>query len=272
MKRFVLSTCVIAAYSLAFATGPVLSQGTSTKEAAEMKAAIETLMEVPLAPGLAVAALRGEDVVLVHGFGLADVEAKRPVMADSMFYIASATKPFVGTAAAILDHRGRFDLEATLASYLPLATYHDEVDPAAITMCDLLTHAHGIRNEGPITFRLAFSGQHTPELLRRLLKHHGPANDGVAFEYGNIGYNILSMAMDAQLDTSWKEVLRNELFQPLGMESTTGYVSRVASGLCSRTEKSRTDLPGHTTRRTTAICTPPAVSSQQHKICPVGSR
>lgn len=221
--------CITSMWTLGLVAAPALGQEAGSPEAVEMKAAIQRLMEVPLAPGLAVAAVRGRETVFLKGFGYADVEAKRPVTPDSVFYIASATKPFVGTAAAILDHRGVLDLDGTLAAYIPDAAFHDEIDAKRITMRDLLTHTHGLENSGPITFRLAFSGQHTPALLKRLLKYHGPAKNGRAFEYGNLGYDVFSMAMEAKLGLSWKEVLRRELFDPLGMESTTAYMSRISA-------------------------------------------
>ncbi|MHC4989665.1 MAG: serine hydrolase domain-containing protein [Planctomycetota bacterium] len=188
---------------------------------------LERLMALELAPGMAVAVVRDGEVVHLRGYGLADVENGRPVTPDTVFYIASSTKSFTGTAVAILDERGVFDLEETLGGYLPRATYHEGIDPDAITMRQLLTHTHGLANNGPITFRVAYSGEHTPELLRAMMAEHGPAEHGTAFRYSNVGYNVLSMAMDDQLGKPWKDVLDEEIFQPLGMRSTTAYASRV---------------------------------------------
>ena len=54
-----------------------------------------------------------------------------------------------------------------------------------------------------------------------------PAKTGRDYVYGNIGYNVAALAMDATLNESWREVLQRTIFQPLGMTSTTAYVSRV---------------------------------------------
>lgn len=188
---------------------------------------IEQVRRLELAPGLAVAVVQGDDVIYLRGFGYADVAHGREVTAETVFYIASSTKSFTGTAAAILDLRGELDLDATLADYLPQARLQEPLDPSKITLRDLLTHTHGISNDGPVTFRSAYSGAAPHDQMVELLYEHGEAEDGRTFLYSNIGYNVASLAMDEELGMSWKDVLAREIFEPLGMSHTTGYVSRV---------------------------------------------
>jgi CubicO group peptidase (beta-lactamase class C family) len=92
---------------------------------------------------------------------------------------------------------------------------------------ELLTHTHGIENGGPVVFRTAFSGVHSPNLLLNLLSNYKPASTGKKFHYGNIGYNIASLAMDETLRIGWKELLQQEIFTPLGMKHTNAYLSKV---------------------------------------------
>lgn len=188
---------------------------------------IRAVMDLDVAPGMAIAVVRGDETVFLEGYGYADLEAERPVTPETVFYIASSTKSFTGTAASILHERGELDLDASLASYLPELELADGLDPAAITLRDLLTHTHGIGNGGPVVIRTAYTGVHTPEQLVRLLERHPPAETGRTFQYGNIGYNVASLAMDRALGRSWKDVLREEIFEPLDMTSTTGYRSQV---------------------------------------------
>ncbi|MBD3163481.1 MAG: serine hydrolase, partial [Candidatus Eisenbacteria bacterium] len=199
--------------------------------AADLEAELDSILEEVFAPdhvpGAAVAVVRGEEVVYTRGFGTADVESERPVTPETVFYIASSTKPFLGLAARILHERGTIDLNESLKEYLPDVRLAEPLDPTAITLLDLLTHTHGIENDGPVTFRTAYTGEFTPALLIRLLEEHGPAEKGREFEYGNLGYNVASLALDANLDENWKEVLRSEIFEPLGMASTTANVSEV---------------------------------------------
>ena len=182
-----------------------------------------SVFEAAPVPGLAIAVVQGTEVVYLKGFGYADMEAARPFTPQTVAYIASSTKSFTGLAAALLDRQGVFELDAPLSRYLPHVELAEGLDASRITIRDLLTHTHGIANGGPVITRTAYTGEHTPEVLLELLKAHGPADNGRAFRYGNIGYNVASFAMDAVTGESWKDVERRLIFEPLGMSSTTGY-------------------------------------------------
>ena len=178
-------------------------------------------------PGMAVSVVRGDELVYARGFGFADIEANRPATPNTLFYIASTSKSFTAFAAALLAHRGRLDLDVPISRYLPELELHPPLSPDAISLRDLLTHTHGISGSGPVVFRTAYSGVHTDSLLLELVREHRPSSSGRAFNYGNIGYNIAGLVMDAALDRSWKDLLEQEIFDPAGMASTTGYRSRV---------------------------------------------
>ena len=186
----------------------------------------ETLMKMEMAPGAAIVVVRDNKVLFNQGYGMADIDRK--VTPETVFYIASSTKSFTALAAAICDQRGDIDLDATLDQYLEDATYHPDVDPSKISIKQLLSHTHGIDNDGPVAFRSAFSGQHTPQSLRLLMKDHGLAPSGNQFKYGNIGYNVAGMALENKTGLHWKELVRKEVLEPLGMTSTTGLVSTIA--------------------------------------------
>lgn len=192
----------------------------------ELAPGISTLFGLDLSPGMAVAAVRGDELLFLKGFGFADVEAQRPVTPETVFYIASSTKAFTAQAAAIL-HGVDLDLDAPVSRYLPDLRLQSPLSADEISLRDLLTHTHGISNGGPVVFRTAYSGVHTPGQLVELLSAHGPAATGRAFNYGNIGYNVASLAMDATLGSGWKDVLERVIFAPLGMTTTTGYMSTV---------------------------------------------
>lgn len=183
--------------------------------------------DLGLVPGFAVAVVKDDEVVYLRGFGWADVENARKVTPETVFYIASSTKAFTGTAAAILDERGELDLDTPLSVLTPALQLHEDLSADQITLRDLITHTHGVENSGPVSFRSAFSGQQTHDLLMELLPRHAPAASGRAHVYGNIGYNIAGLVMFEALGKGWKDILAAEIFEPLGMRSTTAYVSRI---------------------------------------------
>jgi CubicO group peptidase (beta-lactamase class C family) len=223
MKRLAVITLMLGCASVQSPS----SSASSASAASTLDSTLNAIFALDLAPGMAVAVVRDTQVVYAKGFGWADVETRRPVTPETIFYIASTTKSFTGLAAAMLDEQGRLDLDAPLSRYLPTARLQAPLSADSITLRSLLSHTHGIDNDGPIVFRTAFSGEHTNDQLITLLAAHPPAKTGREHVYGNIGYNIAGLAMDATLGESWRDVLQSLIFQPLGMTSTSAYVSRV---------------------------------------------
>lgn len=189
---------------------------------------VQRFFDLNATPGLGVVVVRDTQVIYMKGFGYADVEGRRPFNESTEFYIASTTKSFTGLAAAILAEGGVWSLDDRLSRFLPSLTLQSPLSADSITIRSLLTHTHGIGNNGPVVVRLAYTGEYAgnPELIS-LLREHPPARTGHAYSYGNIGYNVAAFAMEAVTHESWKETLQRLLFNPLGMTSTTAYASRV---------------------------------------------
>ena len=223
MYRLVLIPVVLGCATYQSTSGG----STAASTAAALDSTLAQIFALDLAPGMSIAVVRDTQVIYAKGFGWADVEARTPVTPQTIFYIASTTKSFTGLAAALLAEQGRLDLDAPLSRYLPTARLQAPLDPDSITLRSLLSHTHGIHGDGPIVFRTAYSGEHTNDELLRLLAAHPPARTGRAYVYGNIGYNIAGLAMDVALGESWRDVLQRLIFGPLGMTSTSAYVSRV---------------------------------------------
>ena len=198
-------------------------------QSAQLDSVMNALMALDMSPGAGIVVVRDTQIVYMKGFGYADVEAKRPFTPETAFYIASTTKSFTGLASALLDRKGVFKLDAPLHQYLPALKLKAPLDADSITIRSLLSHTHGISNNGPVVIRLAYSGEYNGDAeLLKFLEQHEAAKTGRAYSYGNIGYNVAALAMDAATKKSWKDVLQAELFTPLGMKRTSAYVSKFA--------------------------------------------
>jgi CubicO group peptidase (beta-lactamase class C family) len=142
-----------------------------------------------------------------------------------VFYVASTTKSFTGLAAAMLDLEGKFHLDAPLSRYLSEARLKPPRRADSITIRQLLSHSHGIAG-GPVEIRLAYTGEYQGnQQLVALLAEHNPLPDQ-SYRYSNLGYNVAAMAMEQVTGESWKETLQRLIFTPLGMKSTSAFVSR----------------------------------------------
>jgi CubicO group peptidase (beta-lactamase class C family) len=222
----------LATATFASACGAAMSTAKSTAtprlsaDSAAIDSTVRDIFALDVSPGIGVVVVRDTSIIYAKGLGYADVEARRPFTPTTEFYIASTTKSFTGLAAAILDGEGRFQLHAPLSTYLPNLTLHAPLRADSISILSLLTHTHGISGDGPVTNRLAYTGEYSGDAqLITLLASHEPAAHGRAYQYGNIGYNVAALAMDAATGESWRAVLDQRVFRPLGMHSTSTYVS-----------------------------------------------
>jgi len=187
--------------------------------------------ELELVPGFALA-IYTPSGTYARGFGVTDIETQESVSADTAFYIASTTKAFTGLAMNILHHRGEIDLDATLSGFAPDAAFPEAVLPDEVTLRSLLTHTHGLVNI-PLTFRTAYTGQHTPDVAWALLNTETVPNEEApfgTFQYANVGYNILTTLTDRQLATPWQDLLAHEIFEPAGMTRTSARMSDAVNG------------------------------------------
>jgi CubicO group peptidase (beta-lactamase class C family) len=184
------------------------------------------VVDAGLTPGMAVAITIGDWVAWAEGFGMADVATGRPATGDTPFYIASSTKSLTAAAALIAAHRGELDLDAPMTRYLPDARLPDGVPRDRITVHDLAALTHGISGNGPVVFRTAYTGEFSRDQLLDLLGAHGTTTYGT-FDYNNLGFNLLGLVLEAVYDASWKDVVERLVTRPLGMRSTSPWLSRL---------------------------------------------
>ena len=159
----------------------------------------------------------------VPSVGIAVVRDAKPFFtggvgsdANTAYYIGSTTKAYTGLACAILAQRGQIDLDAQLSKYLP------EVTAQQVTLRALLTHTSAIEGDA-ISFRTAYSGEHTPQQLTAILNQSKPGKK--EFQYTNMGYVVASLVIERITGKPWQQALDDLVFTPLGMNHTTAYMS-----------------------------------------------
>jgi len=105
---------------------PMAAQDASPAEDAEVQAQIRLFsawLESQIAyrglPGVVVGVVAGDDLVWTRGYGLADVEAGRPMESSTRFRMASHSKLFTATAIMQLREEGKLRLDDPVTDYLP---------------------------------------------------------------------------------------------------------------------------------------------------------
>lgn len=221
MNRFAAS-CV--ALLTAVSSG---AQGASAPDFRPLTAHVEQLKHATGYPsGTAVAVVKDGRIVYQGYFGFADLQARTPVTGDTVFYVASVTKPFFALNALLQEASGQLDTRMSLQQMFP-DMHFNAMDAQAVTLRDLLVHTSGIDNQ-PLVWATAYSGIHNASSLRAFVAASVPdaaAGHGT-FNYTNVGYNIASVWLDRRFSTPWQTQLDRNIFQPLGMGHTSASIRR----------------------------------------------
>jgi len=174
-------------------------------------------------PGMVFGVVRDGRLAYVKGLGVQDLEAKRPVTAETLFRIASMTKAFTALSILKLRDDGRLSLDAPAERYVPeMRTWrYPTLDSPRIRVRELLTHTAGFVTDDP------WGDRQTPMPeadFSRLLRAGVPFTraPGMAHEYSNFGYALLGHIVANVSQQPYAEFVRRTLLDPLGM-SSTGY-------------------------------------------------
>jgi CubicO group peptidase (beta-lactamase class C family) len=175
-------------------------------------------------PGLAYGIVRDGALIHTRGLGTLRVgEDARPTP-SSVFRIASMTKSFTAATVLLLRDEGRLRLDDPIADHVPeLSSVRlPTKDSPPITIRHLLTMTAGLPTDDPWGDRQqGLDLGEFSRLLRDGVSFVWPP--GVRFEYSNLGYGILGRLITNVAGREYRDVVRERILAPLGMDST-GYL------------------------------------------------
>ncbi|MBS0539991.1 MAG: beta-lactamase family protein, partial [Proteobacteria bacterium] len=172
-------------------------------------------------PGLVAGIVRDGTLAHAAAAGVADIEADRPVTADTAFRIASMTKHMTALAVLVLRDAGKLALDAPVAEYVPqfAAVAPATRDSAPVTLRHLLSHAAGFVTDDPWGDRVL--GMTPAELDAMIANGRLFARPpGLAFEYSNLAYGLVGRAITNVSGMPYQAFIRRTFLEPLGMART----------------------------------------------------
>jgi CubicO group peptidase (beta-lactamase class C family) len=169
--------------------------------------------------------------------GYADVEAKKPVSEDNVFWIASMTKMFTGASIMMLVDEGKVSLDDPVTKFIPQLekwmvvaekdAAHVLLKPLVrpVTVRHVLSHTSGLT--GSSELQQATGSDSTPLKARALSSVTGPLQwqPGDKYAYGNQGMNVAARIVEIVSGMPYEEFLQKRFFDPLGMTETTFWPS-----------------------------------------------
>ena len=168
-------------------------------------------------PGLAIAVIHGDTIVLAKGYGVRRIGRPEPVDAHTLFAIGSTTKAMTATLMAMLVDSGRVSWDDPVINHLPEFRVQDPYVTREMTVRDLLTHRGGL----PETDYLWEDTTRTFTDILRRLQYVSPAYSiRSAFVYQNVMYATAGHIEAVLAGTTWDDLVRRRVFTPLGMADT----------------------------------------------------
>ena len=170
---------------------------------AQLEKSIPQLMKDGEVPGLSIVVIRDAKVVWRQSFGVTNSTTNQPVGDDTIFEAASLSKPVFAYGVLRLVEKGKLDLDTPLVKYLPKPYVETDERAGLITARMVLTHTTGFpnwRNNQPLKTQF---------------------NPGERFSYSGEGFVYLQKVVEHLTGQLLDAVMRKEVFEPLGMTSSS---------------------------------------------------
>ena len=222
--------------------------GMSSERLARIRAGMQRYVDSGMVPGVVTLVARRGRVVHFEAVGYRDVEAKAPMTTDTIFRIASMTKPIASVALMTLYEEGHFLLSDPISKFLPefanmkVAQAAPAAEPGGapyklvpaknpITFKHVLTHTAGFpnsyrgitREEYAKTYPRKNPSETMADVVKRLATMPLNFNPGEAWEYGP-ATDVVGRLVEVISGMSLDEYLRKKIFEPLKMNDTYFYL------------------------------------------------
>lgn len=216
--------------SVAEDSGQVIATGDTKPHLAPFDTMMSDFVKTQRVPGASLAVSRNSHVVYARGFGLADREASRPVQPDSLFRLASISKPLTAVAVMQLVEQGKFGLDDRIFDLLPAADWlpkqHDE-RLRIVTVRHLLQHTAGwdrAKSFDPIG-RAHDIARHASkplpvdvsDVIRYTLTLPLDFDPGSRYAYYNVDYLLLGRLIELMTQEKYEHRVKQHVLAPMGI-------------------------------------------------------
>ena len=205
------------------------SVGFSTDGLKVLRRTMRALVDEAKLAGVTTVVARHGKVVYLDAYGVQDLATKKPVTKDTIFRVASMTKPIVGVAMMMLWEQGKWTLDDPVAKHIPefaglkVATPNGEVPQARpMTMRQLMSHTAGFDVDAGYA-KAGLEDSDHQAIINKLSRLPLITQPGTTWTYGpsvDIQGYIIEKLSGQTLDA----FLRTKIFEPLGMKDTGFWV------------------------------------------------
>ncbi len=185
---------------------------------AEFDAIVDKGLKGLNVPGVAVAIVVEDEVILAKGYGFKDLENKVQMTPDTLLAIGSASKAFTVFALGTLVDEGKLDWDKPLREYIPWFRLYDSFASERLTPRDTVTHSSGLPRHDLVWYNDTTISRE--ELVRRLAYLEPTADLREVWQYNNLMYLTAGYLVEVLTGKTWEDGVRGQVLKPLGMERT----------------------------------------------------
>jgi CubicO group peptidase (beta-lactamase class C family) len=168
-------------------------------------------------PGLAIAIIKDDKILLAKGYGVRKLGDPTPVDEKTAFAIGSASKAFTAALAGMLVDEGKMKWDDPATKHLPDFQLFDPYASREMTVRDLLSHRSGLERGDLLWYGTTFNRE---EILHRVRYLKPSWSFRSYFGYQNIMYLAAGQAVAHASGKSWDQMVEQRIFKPLGMTSS----------------------------------------------------
>jgi CubicO group peptidase (beta-lactamase class C family) len=167
-------------------------------------------------PGISVALVLNDELVWAKGYGLADVENQVPAKAETVYRIASISKPMAATAVMQLVERGLVDIDDPIQKYV---SYFPQ-KPLEITVRNVMTHTSGVRHYKSGEMEMKDHFDSVEEAIAIFKDDPLLFTPGTLYKYSSYAYNLLAGVVETASGLTFEGYMEEHVWGPAGMTAT----------------------------------------------------
>ncbi len=199
-----------------------LFAGCASPRLSGVGAAMQAAVDAREISGAVTVVVTKDKVIHLEMTGLADIAAKKPMHPDTLFWIASMTKPITAVSVLMLQDEGKLNGSDPIAKYIPaLANLKaPSGQPANLTIAQVLTHTSGL---GEAEGNAVHNAHTLADLIPLYLAVPMQYEPGAKWKYTQSGINTAARIVEVVSGMSFDAFVQQRILDPLGMKHTTFY-------------------------------------------------
>lgn len=173
----------------------------------------------PYVPGVAIVVVSGGQIKSLQGYGVRRAGTREKTTPDTVFRLASLSKPVAATAASVLVNEGKITWDTTITSVLPQVSFKNAKYAKQLNFRHALSQSSGLPRHTYSHFidqNMAYNN-----IVSRLRYVNFVCPPGKCYDYQNVVYSLAGDMMKKKAGMSFESYVGQKIFTPLGMRSAS---------------------------------------------------